>query len=55
MPASNASVGSLMATKPAGAKVEVLPFVSDSAEADWIAQSIVDLLQSGQKKQTLWF
>ena len=50
MPASNASVGSLMATKPAGAKVEVLPFVSDSAEADWIAQSIVDLLQSGQKE-----
>jgi DNA helicase II / ATP-dependent DNA helicase PcrA len=50
MPSSTASVGSLMATKDAGTKVEVLPFVNDSAEADWIAQSIVDLLQGGQKE-----
>jgi superfamily I DNA/RNA helicase len=50
MPSSTASVGSLMATKDAGTNVEVLPFVNDSAEADWIAQSIVDLLQGGQKE-----
>ena len=50
MPSSSASVGSLMSTKEAGEKVAVLPFVNDSAEADWIAQSIVDLLQGGQKE-----
>lgn len=50
MPSSTASVGSLVATKEAGTKVEVLPFVNDAAEADWIAQSIVDLLQGGQKE-----
>ena len=50
MPSSSASVGSLMSTKEGGEKVAVLPFVNDSAEADWIAQSIVDLLQGGQKE-----
>lgn len=50
MPNSSASVGSLMATKEPGSKVEVLPFANDLAEADWIAQSIVDLLQGGQKE-----
>ena len=50
MPPSNASVGSLMATKENGAKVEVVPFADDTSESEWIAQSIVDLLQGGQKE-----
>ncbi len=50
MPKSNASVGSLLPTKPTTHKVEVLPFINDSAEAEWIAQSIVELLQKGAKE-----
>lgn len=50
MPTTQAGVGSLMPTKESGPKVEILPFVNDLAEADWIAQSIVDLLQKGEKE-----
>jgi superfamily I DNA/RNA helicase len=50
MPTAKSTVTSLLPTKDDGAKVEVLSFINDTEEAQWIAQSVVDLLHNGAKE-----